>query len=397
MGKITKQELNSGVLNEINELTAAAENANIDPYYDEITFEKFRDSTSSTDYHITYVPNKDKEGDLIPLKHGFQNDIIHSGMGETARSFANRHGASLATNISVFDMSTGMVRGVQIVDGVIYQDKGGTNNYTLGIKADNTLVTYPPSITAASIVADGCRNAATGFFPIILNGAAVDPAIYAASSSKDEPNPRNVIAQMPNKDLVFLTCEGRTSANAGMTYADLIRILLARGVQTAYNMDGGGSNQMVIRGVMINNPVDDSGKTERLAPDFIYSAKPAELTKKVKTISKDLGEVNKRMSDLAADLLAARDTMSLITGLLDKTETVTDLDALSVRGESNLYWCLAEAVGAPTTASSWGVLHIQPQVNAAVQIAFPFSHSLGTIMLRRTNTTDTTWGAWRAM
>jgi len=393
MKKIMKQELHPDFITELDAMASGSQDA----YYDRITYDKYRDSVSGTDYFITYIPNKDTDGKLIKLQHGFQNDTMNSGVGETARSFANRNGASLVSNASIFDTSNGLIKGVQIKDGVIYQDKGGTNSYTLGIKDDNTLVTYAPTVSGATILADGCVNALTGFFPLILNSVAVDPAIYATASSKDDPNPRNVIAQLPNKDIIFLTCEGRTSANKGMTYGDLIRILLARGVKTAYNMDGGGSGQMVIRGVMINNPIDDSGKTERLVPDFIYIAKPANVTKKFKTVSADLGAVNKRVFDVAADLLAANDTLNALNKLLAKTETVTDLDALSVRGVTNLYWCLGAAVGAPATTSSWGILHIQPQIDAAVQIGFPFSHTLSTVMLRRTNTNATTWGAWRSI
>lgn len=394
MKKIMKQELHPDFIEEIEGALSGTQDA----YYDRITYEKYRDTVSGTDYFITFIPNKDVDGKLIKLQHGFQNDTMNSGVGETARSFANRNGASLVSNASIFDVNNGLIKGVQIKDGAIYQDKGGTNSYTLGIKADNTLVTYPPATSAATILADGCENALTGFFPIILNSAAVDPSIYAVSTNQADPNPRNVIAQLSNKDLIFLTCEGRTSANVGMTYADLIRILLARGVKTAYNLDGGGSGQMVIRGVQINNPIDGGGKVERPVPDFLYIAKPPEFTKKVKTISKDLGDVNKRVFDVAADLLAAKDDLSSLNRILSKTATVSNLDVLCITpAVTNLYWCLGAATGAPTTASSWGVLHIQPQVDAAIQIAFPFHATTGSIMLRRTNSNSTVWGAWRAM
>jgi len=394
MKKIMRQELHDDFLEELDAIASSYQDA----YYDRITYEKYRDTVSSTDYYITFVPNKDSDGKLIKLEHGFQNDTMNSGVGETARSFAARNGASLVSNISIFDTSNGLIKGVQIKDGVIYQDKGGTNSYTLGIKADNTLVTYAPTVSGATILADGCVNAFTGFFPLILNSVAVDPAIYAISANSAEQHPRNVIAQLPNKDIIFLTCEGRTSANKGMTYDDLIRILLARGVKTAYNMDGGGSGQMVIRGVMINNPIDDFGKTERKVPDFIYIAKPPEVTKKFKTITTDLGAVNKRVLDVAADLLATSDALNALNKLLAKTETVSNLDVLCINpAVTNLYWCLGAATGAPTTASSWGVLHWQPQPDAAMQIAFPFHATTGSIMLRRTNSNSTVWGAWRAM
>lgn len=222
-------------------------------FYDEITYQKYRDDTSKTDYFITHVPNLDKNGNLIKLRHGFQNDLINSGVGETARSFCNRHTASLVANASIWNTNNGLIRGVQIQDGKVIQDAKDTNSYTLGIKSDNTLVMYPPSVTAEQVLADGCIDAITAFYPMIQDGTAFDLSGVTTVSNVTERHPRNVIAQLPNKDILFLTCEGRTRANLGMTYDDIIRILLARGVTTAYCLDGGGSSQTVVRGHLVNN------------------------------------------------------------------------------------------------------------------------------------------------
>ncbi len=179
-------------------------------------------------------------------------------------------------------MNTLALSGVQIQNGNILQNINNTTSYILGIKEDNTLIAYPANTSASTILEDGCINAITGFFPLIENGEAVDSSIYNVIGNPQEAHPRNVIAQMPNKDLIFLTCEGETQVNAGMTYADLIRILSTKGVMFAYCLDGGGSAQSLVRGVMLNNPIDNSGKTERKVANFLYVKNTLIIIKKLK-------------------------------------------------------------------------------------------------------------------
>jgi exopolysaccharide biosynthesis protein len=258
-------------------------------YYEEITSERFYDEISQTVYYITTVPHKDKNGNLIKLQKEFQNDVMNSGDGETPRSFATRTGATLVTNASIWNNNDSMqIVGIQVKDGVVLQDTAGTS-YTLGIKEDNTLVAYPPSVSAQEILDDGVINTFTAFFPMIENGLEVNPSIYNIIGNPSQPNPRQVIAQMPNKDIIFLTCEGRLPDNVGMTYADCIRILLELGVTFAYCLDGGGSAQTVLRNVLINQPIDKNFTEERKVSDFIYFKKGVEKGRELSSV--DIGEI----------------------------------------------------------------------------------------------------------
>ncbi|WP_051291318.1 phosphodiester glycosidase family protein [Fictibacillus gelatini] len=358
-------------------------------FYDEITFEKLRDATSNTDYYLTTIPYLDKDGNIIKLQHGFSKDQFNTGQGESARDFATRNITSFAANASTFDMTTLQPRGMQIKDGVVMQENVNNpyNRHILGIKDDNTLISYPPTTPSSQLLDDGVVHALTGFYPMIINGAAVDPSVYNSESNTIQPNPRQAIAQLPNKDIIFLTCEGRTSKNTGMTYDDMIRILLAKGATFAYCLDGGGSSQTLIRGVMLNNPIDDNGKTERPVPDFLYVKKPAINPQKLKTTSADIGLVNKRIKDIAADLLAMGDLASTVTW-------ITDCNNASMA--SGFYWAGSSAANRPTSDVSWGILHFNAGTNAAMQIAFPYSATLYNVKMRRTLTDGSgNWYAWR--
>lgn len=369
-------------------------------FYDEITYAKYRDATSSTDYFITHIPKLDKNGNLIKLKHGYQNDLMNSGNGETARSFANRHTASLVVNASRWDLAgTGLIRGVQIKDGVILQDVDGGTAYTLGINASNQLKAFPPAVTAQVILDEGYIDTISAFYPMIENGVAVDPAVYLNSVTKD---PRQAIAQLSNGDIIFLTCHGRNSNNTGMSYADMIRILLARGATFAYNLDGGGSTQTNVRGATINDVVDDAGKTERPVADFLYIDSPATFKDKIKSIPFDLGQLGKRINDVTADVVVNKDMAnankvtadSLIGRFPEIMGRVTDYNIIKKTG---FYWSLGSATGAPDTLSSWFVIHVQASDVDALQIGVPFHATTGSIMTRRTNGSTGTFYAWRAM
>ena len=271
-------------------------------YYGEITYKTYYDSVSGTYYSKTFIPYKDQFGNVIKLKHGFQNDAINSGVGETARSFCNRHNASLVFNASRWNTSTGQIYGIQIKDGQILQDIPHGNNYTLGIKADGTLKAYPPSWNASQIIADGCTDTVSGFYPFIMNGEPVDPAIYQSDGDPNNPNPRQAIGQLSTKDIVILTAEGRTGRSKGMTYADMTRIMMSWGVQFAYNLDGGGSSQTVVRGVLTTTPIDDDGMTERLVSDFLYVETPDSALNKLSTVNVDLGFLAKKITELQSQI-----------------------------------------------------------------------------------------------
>ena len=377
-------------------------------FYDEITYAKYRDVISATDYYITHIPKLDKNGNLIKLKHGYQNDLMNSGNGETARSFAARHTASLVANASRWDINgSGLIRGVQIQDGIVKQDVDGGTAYTLGINAENQLKAFPPSTNAAAILAEGYTNTVSGFYPMIENGVAVDPAIYNNTAKE----PRQAIAQLSNGDILFLTCAGRNSDNAGMSYLDMIRILQARGATFAYNLDRGGSTSMNVRGLTLNDAIDDSGYTERPVADFLYIDSPATFKQKIKSIPADMGHMGKRISDLAAGFIANKDLINTTKTTADGAKTKADsLDSRfpEIMGrvtdwntprKTGIYWSLGSAVNAPDPGMSWGVLHIQPGATDSYQVAFPFHASSGSIMTRRTisDGTNNTWTAWRAM
>src|SRR5699024_2127072 len=108
-----------------------------DDYYN-IRYEKYFDELSDTEYHVTGIPHKDKNDNVIILKRGFANDNFSDGVLEIPRNFSKIKILSFVANASIFKNTTNLSQGIQINENDIIQNTPHNQNYTLGIKEDNT-------------------------------------------------------------------------------------------------------------------------------------------------------------------------------------------------------------------------------------------------------------------
>ncbi|GEN87257.1 phosphodiester glycosidase family protein [Oceanobacillus sojae] len=285
VGWVEIQEIDPTAINEVD--SRLSKRIKDTFYYSEIKVNSLYDEISHTKYLLTAVPHADASGNVIKIQKGFANDYFDNGT-EIPREFASRHGASLVTNASIFTSSK--LAGIHIKEGVILQSTPYSTNWTLGFTEDNEMKMYPPDVSAEDILNDGVINAWTAFFPMITDGEPVGDEVWGVIGNPKIPNPRQVIAQMPNKDLLFLTCEGRINTSIGMTYEDCIRILSNLGVQNAYCLDGGGSAQTIHNNILLGNLIDDGLTKERPVYDFIYFKKPIDKANEVS--NKDLGDIS---------------------------------------------------------------------------------------------------------
>ena len=351
-----------------------------DPYYNEIVYNTYFDNNSKSIYHVVDIPHMDKDGNLIKLKKEIPNEPT------TARKLSNKHQHSVVINSSVFNTGTLVPSGVQIQDGEIIEDKISGTLRTLGIKDDNTLVDFASDVPAQEILDQGIKNTVTGFYPILDGEEKPYTTIENTNSNVNEQHPRQIIAQKPNKDLMFITVEGRNAASVGMTYDQMYDLCKELGASYAYCLDGGGSTQTVVRGNLLNRQTDNNGMSERIVPDFLYVTKDSDNKNSIVSQNYDTGNISKKLTEIMY-------TMSNINGIPSNLSTTSNLDTIDKTG---FYWVNRYAVGAPGDMSH-GVLHFQITANAATQIAFPYHESVGEIKYRRTIGTGTTnqWRAWR--
>ena len=351
-----------------------------DPYYNEIVYNTYFDDKSKSIYHVVDIPHMDKDGNLIKLKKEIPNEPT------TARKLSNKHQHSVVINSSVFNTHNLVPSGIQIQDGEIIEDKQSGTLRTLGIKDDNTLVDFTSDVTAQEILDEGIKNTVTGFYPILDGEEKPYTTIENASSNVNEQHPRQIIAQKPNKDLMFITVEGRNADSVGMSYDQMYDLCKGLGASYAYCLDGGGSTQTVVRGNLLNRQTDNSGMSERMVPDFLYVTKDSDNKNSIISQNYDTGNISKKLTEITY-------TMSNINGIPSNLSNTSNLDTIDKTG---FYWVNRYAIGAPGDMSH-GVLHFQITANAATQIAFPYHESAGEIKYRRTIGTGTTnkWRAWR--
>ena len=258
-------------------------------YYDEITYEKYLDSTTNTYYSIITVPHLDKKGKIIKIKNGFSKDKFGSEF-ETILDFKKRHkNASLIINATPWAVETGKIKGRVIADGVALQTSPiAWGNETLGLLPSGELKTYKNSVGIADILAEGVTDAWAGFFSLIVDHQKVDYLKAAATYPNiNAINSHQVITQMDNLDLKIFSFGGNTKNRKGFTLDDTYRVLSQYNLKFAYNLDGGGSTSTILNGVYTSDLQDDFGRSMRKVPSFMYFEKDDEDLKNANIVSDD--------------------------------------------------------------------------------------------------------------
>ncbi|WP_416349701.1 phosphodiester glycosidase family protein [Mammaliicoccus lentus] len=288
-------------------------------YYNEVSH--FKGRKFDTTYYITHIPHLDSNGNIIKLRRGINGNDPNKPEHITPSQWARKTKATFVSNASTGSGSQQKLHGQQIYNGQILDSIKGdeydeiNSRWTLAIGDDNSLTSFPPDVQASEIRNQGYNNTISGFGPIISDGKIIaKDNDYSPSTILSHP--RQAIAQLPNKDLIFFSCDGRENnaddmIEKGMTLTEVAETLLDHyDIQFAYNLDGGGSASSVVRSHKLNKSMDVRKTEERKVLDFLYIGRDTVQLRDqdMQNAYQDIGEVRDMVQEVRGMLYSFRRT-----------------------------------------------------------------------------------------
>ncbi len=202
------------------------------------------------------------------LKTAFANNAYGRNVTAKTSQTANTVNAILAVNGDYYGAQQS---GYVIRNGVLYRGSARKNAQDLVIFADGSFdIVYESDITAEELLQKGAWNVLS-FGPSLLEDGELTVSVNDEVGRAKASNPRTAIGIIDELHYVFVVSDGRTSESEGLSLYELATFMKTLGIQTAYNLDGGGSSTMVLNGILINNPTTSGNSTkERSVSDIVY-------------------------------------------------------------------------------------------------------------------------------
>lgn len=177
-----------------------------------------------------------------------------------------KRGCKLAANGGYFSMTTGDCYGNIVSDGKIVQTSPNVTNANFGIRSDGSIVVgYIPNEEVSSDE-NPFKHLIAGVIWLVRNGSnyvnqsmEVESNVHEDTGSMETfvnvMSARTAIGHDSAGRLVMAQVEGQTGKR-GATLHEFANLLIEHDVVNAINMDGGGSNTLIMDGVLINYPSD---------------------------------------------------------------------------------------------------------------------------------------------
>ena len=180
---------------------------------------------------------------------------------------ADSVGAILAVN---GDNYGSREKGYVIRNGILYRETPASGQEDLVIWSDGSFTIIRESeISARELLEQGAWQVFS-FGPGLLDGGEIlvdgNDEVDRARAS----NPRTALGQIEEGHYVLVVSDGRSDESEGLSLYELAQFMQELGVQTAYNLDGGGSSTMVFLGQVVNQPVGGRGSGQRAVTDIVY-------------------------------------------------------------------------------------------------------------------------------
>ena len=202
------------------------------------------------------------------LKTAFARSSYGRNVTASTSATAESVGAVLAVN---GDNYGSRERGYVIRNGVLYRDTAAKGQEDLVIWADGSFeIIREDEVTAQELLDRGAVQVFS-FGPGLLEDGEITVGTQDEVDRAMASNPRTAIGILGEGHYVLVVSDGRSGESEGLSLYELAVFMQSLGVQTAYNLDGGGSSTLVFRGEVLNNP-SGRGSGERAVTDIVYLA-----------------------------------------------------------------------------------------------------------------------------
>lgn len=202
------------------------------------------------------------------LQTALAKNAYGKNVTQTTSAMATANSAILAVNGDYYGARES---GYVLRNGVLYRSTAAKGQEDLVIYADGSFeIINESDVTAEELLANGAVQILSFGPGLVVDGEVsvdTDDEVGKAKAS----NPRTAIGVIDDLHYVFVVSDGRTDESEGLSLYELAVFMKSLGVETAYNLDGGGSSTMIFNGELINNPTSTGNSIkERSVSDIVY-------------------------------------------------------------------------------------------------------------------------------
>lgn len=210
--------------------------------------------------------------DASQFAYAFANEK-YEGRAEALSDIAERNNPLVAINGDYYGFHD---KGVIIRGGELYRTVKSTRhlliveeNGDLSVLMDRS---EEPKTLADTLMARNVRHTYE-FGPVLVeHGQAVELSSTILRVEDDYVEPRTAIGQYGPLHYLIIVVDGRQPGySEGCNMSTLQQLFLDRGVQTAFNLDGGGSTTLWFNGHVINQPA--SGDERKVSDIVMFTRK----------------------------------------------------------------------------------------------------------------------------
>lgn len=202
------------------------------------------------------------------LKTAFAQNSYGKNVTEKTSEIAAEVNAILAINGDYYGAQE---KGYVLRNGSLYRNEAEEGQEDLVIYQDGSFgIISEEDITAEELLEQGAQEILS-FGPALIQDGAISVTEEDEVGKAMASNPRTAIGIIDDLHYVFVVSDGRTEESEGLSLLELAEFMDTLGVETAYNLDGGGSSTMYFNGEIVNKPTTNGRNIkERSVSDIVY-------------------------------------------------------------------------------------------------------------------------------